>query len=711
MKRWIILTMLLSVGFTLYAGGGKEKPTQQTPTPVKPISKTQQAALAATPIPPPVPQNFYFDGDGSKGTSLAILIPEGKNLTAAEAYLPTLVQGVFVGDLSKFSAISVLDRQSLEKVLTETESGIYQSAEDYSRIGEIANVGYVLTGALTKTASGFALQVQITDTVSAVTKASYSGACKPEELDNFTGIKKASLELLTQMGVELTAKGKEELTGAGAQQTINGETALAKGITAQKSGATVETLAYYFQAASIDPSLVEAVNRVSVMSTNITNGNIGTNVRNDITWRDAWVARLTETENFFRDYIKTPPPYDLVYSTDVQTGAANYADRTVALSFGIELLPASMEWFDTMAKVVKTVSKGLEFTGRTGVWGLSWPRTTVSQGATPFASQNKTFTIVIELVNEVGAAIGRQSIALAYGWAIGFSDTSSVIKITAKPLVTQTVSFPAVKADLITDKLTIRIVSVDGIVAETVGRDGHIMIAAKPDYDKSPHGIAARQANYDLAVNEDARYKFKDGVITDVRDINGPIIIPSTFNNGETVTSIGERAFLRYYNQLTSVTIPNSVTSIGAQAFAENQLTSVTIPNSVISIGERAFYGNQLTSVTIPSSVTSIGERAFGWNPLTSVTIPNSVTSIGEGAFSGNRLTSVTIPSSVTSIGAGAFSGDQLTTITLPANVNIAYREHNDFILNFTRFYNDNGKKAGTYTYNYKRYKWTYARR
>ena len=66
-------------------------------------------------------------------------------------------------------------------------------------------------------------------------------------------------------------------------------------------------------------------------------------------------------------------------------------------------------------------------------------------------------------------------------------------------------------------------------------------------------------------------------------------------------------------------------------------MTSVTIPNSVSSIGDRAFRGcSGLRSVTIPNSVSSIGDRAFrGCYRLRSVTIPNSVTSIGEEAFRG----------------------------------------------------------------------------
>ena len=139
------------------------------------------------------------------------------------------------------------------------------------------------------------------------------------------------------------------------------------------------------------------------------------------------------------------------------------------------------------------------------------------------------------------------------------------------------------------------------------------------------------------------------------------------------VTSIAHGTFYGC-SGLTSITIPNSVTSIEDNAFFGcTGLTSITIPNSVTSIGGSAFYGcTGLTSITIPNSVTSIGEYAFyGCTGLTSITIPNSVTSIGNYAFYNcSGLTSITFPNSVTSIGSSAFSNcSGLTSITIPNSV------------------------------------------
>ena len=186
----------------------------------------------------------------------------------------------------------------------------------------------------------------------------------------------------------------------------------------------------------------------------------------------------------------------------------------------------------------------------------------------------------------------------------------------------------------------------------------------------------------------------------------------NTVNISNGITRIGDYAFNGL--GITSITIPDSVTSIGVDAFYylktyslersiyinsfkkwceidfENYYSNpmsggselylnnflikeIKIPNNITNINDYTFCGcRSLTSVTIPDSVTSIGEGAFrNCKSLTSITIPDSVASIGDYTFAScTSLKSITIPDSVTSIGGEAFSGcESLTCITIPDSI------------------------------------------
>ena len=134
----------------------------------------------------------------------------------------------------------------------------------------------------------------------------------------------------------------------------------------------------------------------------------------------------------------------------------------------------------------------------------------------------------------------------------------------------------------------------------------------------------------------------------------------TSINFSTSLTSIGDNAFLDCVNLSGGVVLPNTLTKIGNSVFSNcNDITSVSIPNSVTTIGNFAFSECQsLTSVYLPSSLTSIGNYAFTncRNAKGDLIIPNTLKTIGEGAFSYCvGFSNLVIGNSVTSIGNGAF--------------------------------------------------------
>ena len=205
-----------------------------------------------------------------------------------------------------------------------------------------------------------------------------------------------------------------------------------------------------------------------------------------------------------------------------------------------------------------------------------------------------------------------------------------------------------------------------------------------------------------IAIDQNAsdfEYEVLDDGTASITDYTGSateLTIPSEID-GYVVSVIGMSAFYNCIN-LTSVTIPNSVTKIENSAFWNcTDLTSIAIPESVTEIGSSAFLNcNNLKDITLPDSITKIGSEAFyntAWyNDQTEgvvyagkvaydykgempentlIILKNGTKGIAESAFENcTNLISITIPNGVTNIGYNAFAWcESLVSVVLPNSV------------------------------------------
>ena len=187
--------------------------------------------------------------------------------------------------------------------------------------------------------------------------------------------------------------------------------------------------------------------------------------------------------------------------------------------------------------------------------------------------------------------------------------------------------------------------------------DGTTLNCGKAEQEQSESAVDENPLGLSFFLKDDGTYVAEIGDAKYVSQIEVP-----AFYNGRAVTEIGSFESENGKNEiLTSIIIPNGVTSIHAQAFAGcTSLTSITIPDSVTSIGNSVFNGcTSLASIALGNGITSLDNFQFRSLPsLTSVAIGNGVTSIGYRAFAGcTSLTRIAIPKSVTSIGDYVFDG------------------------------------------------------
>lgn len=151
-------------------------------------------------------------------------------------------------------------------------------------------------------------------------------------------------------------------------------------------------------------------------------------------------------------------------------------------------------------------------------------------------------------------------------------------------------------------------------------------------------------------------------------DDNKNVIIQVEYDNN--ITSIVYNSFIKCKN-LLSIKIPDSVTSIGTNAFLGTALTKIVLPKNLVEINGSAFYTSDLYDVVIPSKVTTINSMLFWFcTNLNTVILHDNITNIKSNAFYGcSKLKNIKIPQNVTNIGDDVFKDcPMLTEILIEPN-------------------------------------------
>ena len=340
-----------------------------------------------------------------------------------------------------------MSQLNLENVLKRQRLAMAGSLPDtdYIGIGNLTNARLVVSGSLTKTTTDYTLEFAVIDAITGERKASYlSKRVSLWALENLSAIRTASADLLGKLGVNLTPDTIKELKKAEDLTKIQAESALAMGIAAQRQGMAVEALFCFFQAVSFDPSLSDAINRASTVSTSILNENPDQEAQTKLLSPDEWRTVITTTRSFYEKHL----PYELIYDTDINRGNITSEKKITNLSTNIILNPTDA--WKTVENLRQILTKA-----RQQNEALNFDLDKI---------EPRKIVITIEIVNEDNLVLGKTQHT--------FTNPSETNQENA------VLNFPNVKVDDITERLTARVVSINEITAQEAGETGYIRISS-----------------------------------------------------------------------------------------------------------------------------------------------------------------------------------------------------------------------------------------
>ena len=414
-----------------------------------------------------------FEGDGGADIRLAVLAPEAHS--GVPDYLPLYIQGLLNNNFKKYSALTLIDRQNLNRIISEQNLGANGrfSEDDFMNIGALANTQYFVFGSIQKLYGGrYSLQLSIIDSATGARRAD---SMKDGTLAQLEGsgalINEVSVDLLGQMGVQLSQAGKHALL-AGNWSAVQTEAMLARGIVAQAAGAETEALFNFSQSIAFDPSQAEALTRLNLLSSTISEGSISQGILIDLQARDRWLEAFKETARLFHDH----PPFEITFDPNlVQEGHTNYVRRKVNLAMHVALNPSEAGF-----GVLNTLLEGLEKTGMRRDWGFAgWPLLDIHPRAsgTVVFDGKKAFSFKVEalLLNENNLILGRSSVTLNTG-NLYFSAGDT--RVNSPDGDMGLMRFININADDLTPVLIIVITAVNGIPSHTLNSTGYMKIDA-----------------------------------------------------------------------------------------------------------------------------------------------------------------------------------------------------------------------------------------
>jgi hypothetical protein len=453
---------------------------------------------------PAIPSGPLYAGDGGKNTRIAVLQPQGENLVQDEQWLSSYIQGMLTGYFGKFTAMTVIDRQNLDKIIDNQDfsaSG-YFSDDDYISIGNISNAEYILIGSLRKIPqdNSFMLDLSVSHAGTGQRIASFTPSiCTFGDIQRASIIQKAFEDIAGQLGIILTEFGKQNLYGI-SNTEIAAETSLSKGIAAQKNNRIGEALSYYYNAASFSPAMPEINGRISNLSSSVSSGNFVESVHNDFQQREAWYNILKECEEFYSNHL----PYEIIYNPNLDQKATNYEKRTVDLEFTLASQPT------TAFNVIQDILDGLKKSGKKEAWGFPcWPLSSPvfadhyinsSRTTRPYTYSHedylrfpegymieyysllKLITIEAALIDHDNNILSTTSKIFAnYGRFSGKKSFSSydydLYKIETIPSVA-IITFKDINVDDIKENIYVKITSVNGVESEKAMESGYVNISS-----------------------------------------------------------------------------------------------------------------------------------------------------------------------------------------------------------------------------------------